>query len=146
MKTSPKQRLTHISKATQDSLSSLEKVETRNISWANQSPRYLNSARQSMFPTENDEKEDREMLRGIKLDHDLNTGSLPNLKAEVKAELANKTFSNHELSYRKKNLSRVEILKIRKTLVDKCEEIMAEGKWQYGTKEIFRDSIQNQVL
>ena len=66
------------------------------------------------------------MLKGIKLSTDLNTGSLPDMKT-VKEELANKTYSNHELSYRKKNLSRVDILKIRKTLVDKCEEIMAKG-------------------
>ena len=79
-----------------------------------------------MFPSPNDEKEDRAMLKGIKLSTDLNTGSLPNMKA-VKEELADKTYSNHELSYRKKNLSREEILKIRKTLVDKCEEIMAKG-------------------
>ena len=33
------------------------------------------------------------------------------------------------------------MLRLRKTLIDKCEEIIAKGKWQYGTNEIYRDLI-----
>ena len=52
-----------------------------------------------------------------------------------------KTDTGDEFTYRNKATSRPQLLRLRKTLIDKCEEIIARGKWQYGTNEIYRDLI-----
>ena len=46
--------------------------------------------------------------------------------------------------YRKKNTNQSQLLQLRKLLIEKCEEIMKKGKWQYGTNEVYRDLIQYQ--
>lgn len=51
------------------------------------------------------------------------------------------------VSYRNNVLSRKKLLKMRKTLVDKCEEVINNNHWPHGsqdlrTAKIFKDLLQ----
>ncbi len=51
------------------------------------------------------------------------------------------------VSYRNNTLSRKKLLKMRKTLVDKCEEVINNNHWPHGSQDlrtgkIFKDLLQ----
>ena len=95
-----------------DSLGSLTRNDSCSI--GKQSPRQLSSVRQSIFRSKEEADEDNQVLKGIKL-------STQNIHDVSQAD--------DELIYRKKALSRQQLIKIRQTLIDKCEEVIRKGQW-----------------
>ena len=57
------------------------------------------------------------------------------------------SYHPSSVSYRQNQLSRKKLLNMRRTLVDKCEEIINNNQWPHGaqdlrTGKIFRDLLQ----
>jgi len=62
-------------------------------------------------------------------------------------KLACISYAPSPVNYRQNQLSRKKLLAMRRTLVDKCEEIINSNSWPHGaqdlrTGKIFRDLLQ----
>lgn len=57
------------------------------------------------------------------------------------------SYNPSRVSYRHNTLSRKKLLNMRKTLIDKCEEVINTNDWPHGesdlrTGKIFKDLLQ----